>query len=116
MTLDQRPVAMTLAILAAIAATQVHAPILRIATALSRGLVFTTNAFTHTTQPASRTHAANGNVRKSQGSNRLENVLKKSSTRSKLRKLGQQAVQRAIGPERSEERRVGKEWRSRGEQ
>src|SRR5712691_6975420 len=88
MTLDQRPVAMTLAILAAIAATQVHAPILRIATALSRGLVFTTNPFTHTTQPASRTHAANGNVRKSQGSNRLENVLKKSSTRCKLRKLG----------------------------
>src|SRR5437879_12216584 len=88
MTLDQRPVAMTLAILAAIAATQVHAPILRIATALSRGVVFTTNAFTHTTQPASRTHAANGNASRSHSSNRLENVLRKRSTRSKPRKLG----------------------------
>src|SRR6266481_691439 len=47
-TLDQRPVAVTLAILLAIAATQVHASILRIATSLSRGLVFTTTTFTRT--------------------------------------------------------------------
>src|ERR1039458_3770101 len=44
-TLHQSPVAVALAILLAIAATQVHASILRIPISFSRGLVFTTNAF-----------------------------------------------------------------------
>src|SRR5258708_2763789 len=57
--LHQCPVAVTLAILLAIAATQVHASILRIATSLSRGLVFTTMAFPRTTQHALRTLATN---------------------------------------------------------
>src|SRR5579859_5658649 len=48
-TLDQRPVAMALANLVAIAATQVHASILRMATLLSRGLVFATKTFSRDT-------------------------------------------------------------------
>src|SRR6266851_2018892 len=60
---DQRPITVTLAILLAIATTQVHASILRIATSFSRGLVFTTTAFTHTKQHVSKAHAANKQVR-----------------------------------------------------
>jgi hypothetical protein len=64
-TLDQSPVAVALAILLAIAATQVHAPILQVPTSFSRGLVFTTNVFLQTTPHASTTNDANGKVRKS---------------------------------------------------
>src|SRR5712692_9968307 len=87
-TLDQSPVAVALAILVAIAAAQVHASILRITASLARGLVFTTKAFAHLTRHASRTRARIREVRKSPRSNLLEGVLKKSSNRTKLRKLG----------------------------
>src|SRR5439155_19421922 len=47
----------------AIATTQVHASILRIATSFSRGLVFTTNAFTPPTRQTSWVFTANRKVR-----------------------------------------------------
>src|SRR5215469_13041181 len=75
--LDQSPVAMTLALLRAIAATQVHEPMLQITVLYSSGLVFTTNTFTHTTQQASNAHDANKNIRKSQAAKDRQNVPKK---------------------------------------
>src|SRR6266852_3725953 len=87
-TLDQRPVAVTLAILLAIAATQIHASILRIATSLSRGLVFTTKAFPRARPSVARTHTADRKVRESPRSNYFENVFKKCSNHLGLRKLG----------------------------
>src|SRR6266852_6747539 len=87
-TLDQRPVAMTLAILLSIAATQVHASILRIATSLARGLVFTTKVFPRARPYVARTHTADRKVRESPGSNYFENVFKKCSNHLGLRKLG----------------------------
>src|SRR5260370_37566448 len=68
-TLDQRPVAMALAILVAIAATQVHASILRMAIPLSRGLVFTTKAFSRDTQYFPRTPTKDRKVKNSVDSN-----------------------------------------------
>src|SRR5215469_4716293 len=47
---DRTAVAMPLSLLRAIAATQVHEPMLQITASYSSGLVFTTNTFTHTTQ------------------------------------------------------------------
>src|SRR6266446_6963620 len=85
---DQRPVAVTLAILLAIATTQVHASILQIPTSLSRGLVFTTNAFTDLHERASETQTANTNVREFSGLDYFETVLKKFSNHLELRKLG----------------------------
>src|SRR6266851_4948183 len=85
---DQSPIAVTLAILVAIATTQVHASILRIATSFSRGLVFTTNAFTHPTRQTSWVFTANRKVRNFSRFNYLENVLKESFGRTKLPKLG----------------------------
>src|SRR6516165_2880111 len=86
--LDQSPVAMTLALLRAIAAAQVHEPMLQITASYSSGLVFTTNTFTHTTQRASSAHDTNNNVRKPQTAKSLQNVPKKFSGLTKLRKLG----------------------------
>src|SRR6266576_1884742 len=86
--LDQSPVAVTLAILLAIATTQVHASILRIPTSLSRGLVFTTNAFTLPARQTSRVFTANRKVRDFSRHNYLENVLKKSFDSTNLPKLG----------------------------
>src|SRR6266436_10137374 len=83
----QSPVAVTLAILLAIATTQVHASILQIPTSLSRGLVFTTNAFTDFHEHASGTQTTNTNVRESSGSDYFENVLKNFSHHLELRKL-----------------------------
>jgi hypothetical protein len=87
-TLDQCPVAMALAILVAIAATQVHASILPMATPLSRGLVFTTKAFSQDTQYFLRTPTEDRKVKKSLDSNYSENVLKKYSNHLRLRKVG----------------------------
>src|SRR5260370_32347670 len=84
----QSPVAVTLAILLAIATTQVHTSILQIPTSLSRGLVFTTNAFTDLHDHASGTQTANTNVREFLGSVYFENVLRKFSNHLELRKLG----------------------------
>jgi hypothetical protein len=87
-TLDQRPVAMALAILVAIAATQVHASILRMATPLSRGLVFTTKTISQDTQYFLRTPTEHRKVNKSLDSNYSENVLKNISNHLRLRKVG----------------------------
>jgi hypothetical protein len=54
----------------------------------SRGLVFTTNAFTKLDEHTSRTHAANRNVRESPDSKTFENMLKQFSNHLGLRKLG----------------------------
>jgi hypothetical protein len=61
---------------------------LQVPTPLSRGLVFTTNAFTDLHEHASGMHTANTNVRKFSSSDYFENVLKKSSHHLELRKLG----------------------------
>jgi hypothetical protein len=87
-TLDQCPVAMALAILVAIAATQVHASILRMATPLSRGWVFTTKTFSQDTQYFLRTRTEDRKVKKSLDSKYSENVLKKYSNQLRLRKVG----------------------------
>src|SRR6202790_5747630 len=79
---------MALAILVAIAATQVHASILRMATLLSRGLVFNTKTFSQDTQDFLRTPTEDRKVKKSLDSNYSENVLKKYSNHLRLRKVG----------------------------
>jgi hypothetical protein len=87
-TLDQRPVAMALAILVAIAATEIHASILRMATPLSRELAFTTKTLSQDTQYLLRAPNEDRKVKKSLDSNYPENVLKKYSNHPRLRKVG----------------------------
>jgi len=78
----------TLALFRAIAATQVHEFMLQITASYSSGLVFTTNTFTPQCKQASSALDANKNVRKSQTAKDLQNVTKKFSDLTKLRKLG----------------------------